>query len=238
MRKAGVPVTNVVQLTCDGCGSGYQMAMAHVKAKQRLGMTRWFCSRACWKASLNQTRQGPVNPNWKGGRSIRPDGYVEVRVNGRRKLEHVHLMEQHLGRRMNRGEVVHHKNADRTDNRLENLEVMTVSEHMRLHHKNGVSHRRRVKRCRICAETFTADRSNQTICPRPECRKERSRQYCLTYHNKHRAALVSLQCRICGTTFRGRPRSNAKGRTCSPRCYRLYQLAYSLARRARGVTSQ
>lgn len=49
------------------------------------------------------------------------------------KDEHRFIMEQHLGRKLERNEIVHHKNGDKRDNRLENLEVMTLSEHGKFH---------------------------------------------------------------------------------------------------------
>jgi len=44
------------------------------------------------------------------------------------------LMEQHLGRKLDRLEFVHHINGDKTDDRIENLEVMSKKDHCVHHH--------------------------------------------------------------------------------------------------------
>lgn len=50
-------------------------------------------------------------------------------------LQHRHVMEQELGRKLRPGEIVHHKNENRADNRPENLElVSSQSEHISHHH--------------------------------------------------------------------------------------------------------
>lgn len=62
--------------------------------------------------------------------------YKAIRVNGVKCDEHRVIMEKHIGRKLNRFEVVHHINGDKSDNRIENLEVMLLSEHTTHHMKN------------------------------------------------------------------------------------------------------
>jgi hypothetical protein len=63
----------------------------------------------------------------KGTGTLTDTGYRRIHVgDGRRVLEHQHVMEQHLGRRLVPGENVHHKNGVRDDNDPGNLELWLV----------------------------------------------------------------------------------------------------------------
>lgn len=58
---------------------------------------------------------------------LNSEGYRVKYINGRLVRKHRHIMEEHLGRPLFPHEEVHHKNADRDDNRLSNLELWTGS---------------------------------------------------------------------------------------------------------------
>lgn len=69
-----------------------------------------------------------------GNKAIRKSGYVLVSVGRKqRRYEHVLIGERVLGRRLAPGEVVHHINCIRHDNRPENLLVCTRDYHQQLH---------------------------------------------------------------------------------------------------------
>ena len=80
-------------------------------------------------------RRGEKSPTWKGGKTRSRKGYVVLRNDGDVIFEHRAVMEEHIGRKLTEDEVVHHINGDKTDNRLENLQLMTRGEHSTMHNK-------------------------------------------------------------------------------------------------------
>lgn len=84
-----------------------------------------------------------INKGWfkfTGG-GITGKGYIRIyRKEGSRYLHDI-IMEQYLGRSLTKDEVVHHINGDKTDNRIENLQLLDKlihDEHHRGKKKEGV----------------------------------------------------------------------------------------------------
>lgn len=65
-------------------------------------------------------------------------GYRRLGRDKGRRLEHIYIAEQRLGRRLFKDEVVHHKDGNKQNNSLENLVVLTRSAHAKLHIKNAI----------------------------------------------------------------------------------------------------
>ncbi len=68
-------------------------------------------------------------------------------------LEHRVIVENNIGRLLLSNEVVHHINGKYKDNRIENLQVMTNSEHTKLHGKQILRKWVQLK-CPICGGVF------------------------------------------------------------------------------------
>jgi endogenous inhibitor of DNA gyrase (YacG/DUF329 family) len=78
-----------------------------------------FCSARCYGLHKRSTGN--------------PRRYVLLIRNGKCITEHRWFMQEHLGRKLTRSEHVHHLNGNPRDNRIENLTIISASQHAKLH---------------------------------------------------------------------------------------------------------
>jgi hypothetical protein len=94
-----------------------------------------FC-RSCSKKGKRNPMFGRQALNFKGGTKNK-DGYrlYSKKMNGTWKLVYAHrfIMEQFLGRKLKRNEIIHHKDGNKLNNEISNLEIMTQVQHLNLH---------------------------------------------------------------------------------------------------------
>lgn len=99
--------------------------------------------------------------NNKGGKRVNKQGYIEIwkpeHPNANKKgyiLEHRLVMSAYIGRPLTENEDVHHKDKNKANNDISNLELMTKSQHTKYHEKN---------------DTNKHNRNNTGKCKYPEC---------------------------------------------------------------------
>lgn len=90
--------------------------------------TKGYCGMHYERIRRNGEPGPPERLRSKMGYGENLDGYRRIVIDRERVLEHRAVMENILGRKLNKNENVHHKNGDRADNRPENLELWSSSQ--------------------------------------------------------------------------------------------------------------
>lgn len=158
--------------TCKFCERNFYVAKCHLERIGR-GKQGTFCSIECKSKWQSKNLNLENNPNWSGGKFTRKDGYVAIRLEGGEyELEHRVVMAKHIGRTLEMGEHIHHRNGIKHDNRIENLELVGVGEHISKYHARQRQEDRWVEcECLNCGKFFQrikleVERHPNTFCDR------------------------------------------------------------------------
>jgi hypothetical protein len=126
-----------ISVICHNCGKEFMVKPKRIKRGCK------YCSMDCRKEHQYT------------GRFKRSDGYITVRVGEKYELEHRVIMAKHLGRDLRSDEHVHHRNEIKFDNRLENLELVGVGEHISKYHASKRDKSKWVEcACLRCSKSF------------------------------------------------------------------------------------
>jgi len=112
---------------------------AHCTSKSFIN--KKYCGRKCYlKRARSGYWTGEKANRWNGGKIDR-SGYTYVKVDRKYMAEHRLIYEKNTGMKLKRGEVIHHINGNRKDNRFENLRWFpTAGMHSRIaHNLNGLN---------------------------------------------------------------------------------------------------
>jgi len=90
-----------------------------------------YCSQSCaskqfWKKVKEESKELQPKIGDKRENSL---GYMNLWDGNKWVIEHRYIFEKYLGRNLMEDEIIHHRNGNKSDNRLENLQLLTKKLH-------------------------------------------------------------------------------------------------------------
>lgn len=137
---------------CPSCKKERLVRNGYIHSQKTKGIFTGRCI-SCNAKKRNEKWSVGFHPSYSGHKKLTKDGYISITLkslrnttefniasemawttgNIKRILEHRLVMAKHIGRSLEKHEIVHHKNGIKTDNRIENLELLTVKSHHKGH---------------------------------------------------------------------------------------------------------
>lgn len=135
-RPGGNGQRPYVPVRCGICGEERLVATNNVYGGSKRGRFTGHCNPCNLRSQV-----GDRHPHWKGGRRTAENGYIRVylavddpmasmRNRNGEVYEHRIVVARQVGRPLSRFEQVNHINAVKSDNRPENLELVTGKTHL------------------------------------------------------------------------------------------------------------
>lgn len=116
-RCMGLGMRKRVKYNCDYCGKEYEVEPCKLNRKYKN-----YCSNEC-KFKAHQKGYG-----------LTTDGYVWIYIGNNKEIKlHRYLMEIKLGRKLKSSEIVHHKDFNKLNNNIDNLEIVNRTKHNKIH---------------------------------------------------------------------------------------------------------
>jgi len=89
------------------------------------------------ESNIGKTRLNPVWNKGKGSGWVTGNGYKMITKNNKQILEHHDVWMKFNKKKILPGFHIHHNNGNKLDNRIENLTMLSISEHTKLHWARG-----------------------------------------------------------------------------------------------------
>lgn len=210
--------------TCSYCGKRFHKKPSHIKEKN-------YCSKECFYKSkeINMLGEnnhqyglrGNKNSSWKSNERITSNGYIRIYMpehplsdESGRILEHRYVAEKYLAKDDELIEVdnkkvlnpnldVHHIDKNKLNNNVDNLKILTRSDHAKIHQGEKHKNNSVIKICQSCGNEYSVIKSRENTS------KFCSKECANNYRNKDR---IKLECPICHKVFL--ISKNEKNRTC------------------------
>jgi len=210
----------MIKTFCNNCKK-----IIHVNKSRFDLFKNHFCSRGCFRIFKRKHAKR---------RKINTAGYVLIFKPDHHEaisnyiLEHRYIIEQHIGRKLRKNEVVHHKGTkysigsieNKQDNRIKNLELLDKIKHDAFHSTGRDKGGNKIT-CFVCGKIVKrnpsqAIRTHRQVCSR-ECQLKLPR---IKKYKDKKQKIINCECAICKKEFTRfyRPYKKCKKYFCSIKC--------------------